>query len=63
MSYFDLTNRYAGLDAKNAPLLTLDKVVPWNCLAHTRHKAQIVGRASLNYRYIIESIIKPDDHK
>jgi len=29
MGFFDLTNRYAGLDAKNDPLLTLDKVVPW----------------------------------
>lgn len=29
MGFFDLTSRYAGLDAKNDPLLMLDKVVPW----------------------------------
>jgi len=34
MGFFDLTNRYAGLDAKNDPLLTLD-----NGMASTKRKA------------------------
>ena len=29
MGFFDLTNRYAGLDAKNEPLAKIDEVVPW----------------------------------
>ena len=29
MSFFDLANRYAGLDAKNDPLLKLSTVIPW----------------------------------
>jgi hypothetical protein len=28
-SFFDVANRYAGLDAKNDPLLRIDAVVPW----------------------------------
>ena len=27
--FFDIANRYAGLDAKNDPLLKIDAVVPW----------------------------------
>jgi len=29
MGFFDMANRYAGLDAKNDPLVTIDAVVPW----------------------------------
>lgn len=29
MGFFDISQRYAGLDAKNDPLLKIDKVVPW----------------------------------
>ena len=29
MGFFDIANRYAGLDAKNDPLLKIDEVVPW----------------------------------
>ena len=29
MGFFDLANRYAGLDAKNEPLVKVDGVVPW----------------------------------
>ena len=29
MGFFDVTNRYAGLDAKADPLVKLSKVVPW----------------------------------
>ena len=29
MGFFDLTTRSASLDAKNDPVLTLDKAVPW----------------------------------
>ena len=29
MSFFDIANRYAGLDAKNDPLVKIDEVVPW----------------------------------
>ena len=29
MGFFDLSNRYASLDAKNDPLVEIDAVVPW----------------------------------
>ena len=29
MGFFDIAKRYAGLDAKNDPLLKIDEVVPW----------------------------------
>jgi IS5 family transposase len=29
MGFFDIANRYAGLDAKNDPLARIDEVVPW----------------------------------
>ena len=32
MGFFDLGNRYTGLDAKNDPLLKIDGVVPWEDL-------------------------------
>ena len=33
MGFFDLGNRYTGLDAKNEPLLKIDGVVPWKTCA------------------------------
>ena len=32
MGFFDIANRYAGLDAKNDPLAKIDAVVPWEDL-------------------------------
>jgi len=32
MGFFDIANRYAGLDAKNDPLVKIDGVVPWEAL-------------------------------
>ena len=29
IGFFDLSKRYAGLDAKNEPLAKIDEVVPW----------------------------------
>ena len=29
LGFFDIANRYAGLDAKNDPLLEINRVVPW----------------------------------
>jgi transposase, IS5 family len=29
LGFFDIANRYAGLDAKNDPLVKIDTVVPW----------------------------------
>ena len=29
MGFFDLTDRYASLDAKKDPLVEIDAVVPW----------------------------------
>ena len=29
MGFFDMANRYAGLDAENDPLVKIDEVVPW----------------------------------
>jgi len=28
MGFFDIANRYAGLDAKNDPLVKIDEVIP-----------------------------------
>ncbi len=32
MGFFDIANRYAGLDAKNDPLARIDEAVPWAAL-------------------------------
>ncbi len=32
MGFFDIAKRYAGLDAKNDPLVKIDEVVPWEAL-------------------------------
>ncbi len=32
MGFFDIADRYAGLDAKNDPLVKIDEVVPWAAL-------------------------------
>ncbi len=32
MGFFDIAKRYAGLDAKNDPLVKIDAVVPWETL-------------------------------
>ena len=29
MGFFDITNRHAGLDAKNDPLVKVDAIIPW----------------------------------
>ena len=29
MGFFDIAQRYAGLDAKNDPLVKIDEIVPW----------------------------------
>ncbi len=29
MGFFDIANRYAGLDAKNDPLARIDEVIRW----------------------------------
>ncbi len=29
LGFFDIANRYAGLDAKNDPLVKIDAMVPW----------------------------------
>ena len=29
MGFFDVARRYAGLDAKNDPLLQIDALIPW----------------------------------
>ena len=38
MGFFDLGNRYSGLDAKNEPLLKIDGVVPWEDLPRALRK-------------------------
>ena len=30
MGFFDLSDRYASLDAKKDPLLEIDRIVPWD---------------------------------
>ena len=34
LGFFDIANRYAGLDAKNDPLVKIDAVVPWENFRH-----------------------------
>jgi len=29
MGFYDIANRYAGLDAKNYPLVKINSIVPW----------------------------------
>jgi hypothetical protein len=35
IGFFDIAKRYADLDAKNAPLVKIDEVVPWEALPAT----------------------------
>ena len=42
MGFFDIANRYAGLDAKNDPLVKIDEVVPWEDF-RPRHDAWAFG--------------------
>ena len=46
MGFFDLGNRYSGLDAKNEPLLKIDGVVPWEDL---RARLEAVWRRADNF--------------
>ncbi len=39
MSFFDIANRYAGLDAQNDPLVKIDEVVPWEDFRPRREAA------------------------
>lgn len=32
--FFDIANRYGGLDAKNDPLGRIDEVVPWEAFPY-----------------------------
>ena len=43
MVFFDIANRYAGLDAKNDPLVKIDEVVPWETF---RARLEAVWRVS-----------------
>ena len=39
MGFFDPSDRYAGLDAKNDPLVEINAVVPWNEFRPTLERA------------------------
>ena len=45
LGFFDIANHYAGLDAKNYPLLKIDSVVTWE---EFRHHLEAVWRKSAN---------------
>ncbi|WP_373085935.1 IS5 family transposase [Sneathiella sp.] len=47
LGFFDIANRYAGLDAKNDPLLKIDSVVPWEDF---RSQLEAVWRKPSNKR-------------
>lgn len=47
LGFFDVANRYAGLDAKNDPLLKIDSVVPWE---EFRPHLELVWRKPANQR-------------
>ena len=47
LGFFDIANRYAGLDAKNDPLLKIDNVVPWE---EFRPHLEAVWRKPANQR-------------
>ena len=46
MGFFDLGNRYSGLDAKNEPLLKIDGVVPWKTCARVLRRRADKARKS-----------------
>ena len=43
LGFFDLGRRYAGLDAKNDPLVAIGAMVPWECLRPKLKAALIKG--------------------
>ena len=50
--FFDIAQRYAGLDAKNDPLARIDEVVPWEDfrprlggMAQADRGTEVAGRA------------------
>ena len=48
MGFFDIANRYAGLDAKNDPLARIDEVVPLTAFGVGRplcYHCQQLGKA------------------
>lgn len=47
LGFFDLAERYAGLDAKNDPLLRIDALVPWESF---RERLEAVWRKPLDER-------------
>ena len=47
LGFFDVSNRYAGLDAKNDPLLKIDGIVPWE---EFRSHLEAVWRKPANQR-------------
>jgi len=47
LGFFDIANRYAGLDAKNDPLLKIDSLVPWEAF---RPHLEVVWRKPSNKR-------------
>ena len=52
LGFFDVANRYAGLDAKNDPLLKIDSVVPWEDF---RPHLEAVWRKPANQRKTTEA--------
>ena len=48
MGFFDLGNRYSGLDAKNEPLLKIDGVVPWEDCARVLRRCGGVRTRRVN---------------
>ena len=45
MGFFDLSDRYASLDAKNDPLVEIDAIVPWEEFRPTLERNHPVGAA------------------
>ena len=59
MGFFDLSDRYASVDAKRDPLVAIDAVVPWEKfrptleggLAQARVGSQVARRAQADRRH------------
>ena len=62
--FFDIAQRYAGLDAKNDPLARIDEVVPWEDFRPRHYSTAGLGafkKKPRNWRIAGEAPVKRRD--